>query len=128
MRLGGDLRDIDGEGVHVAAAKRRFRRAARQRLRALPVKRGVNGAEALHGDAGAGQLLRLDVGLVALGQQLGRLLGDDAVLVGVEQQTIEALLLHHRAEAQRLDAAPGEERRACRRAGVVQGRLRGGFA
>ena len=94
----------------------------------MTVEHGVDGAEALHGNAGAGQLLRLDVGLVALGQQLGRLLGDDAVLVGIEQQPIEALLLHHRAEAQRLDAAPGEQRRACRRAGVVQGRLRGGLA
>ena len=98
VRLGGDLRDIDGEGVYVAAAERRIRRATRQRIGAMTVERHVDGAEALYGNAGAGQLLRLDVGVVALGQQLARLLGDDAVLVGVKQQPVEALLLHHRAE------------------------------
>ena len=114
--------------MHVAAAEGRLGRDSRECFGAVAVERGVDGAEALHGDAGARQLLGLDVGRIALGQQLGGLLGGDAVRVGIEQQPLEPLLLRDGAEAHRLDAAPGEERGACRGARGVERSRRGGFA
>ncbi|MCZ7594994.1 MAG: hypothetical protein M5U16_08800 [Hyphomicrobium sp.] len=108
MRIAGNLRDAEGERAQVAAAESGVGPARGQHLRAVAVKHGVDGSEALHRDASSGELLWIEVGRVALGEQPARLLADDAVRIGIEQQPLEALLGGNRAEAEGLDAAEGE--------------------
>jgi len=102
--------EIAGDGFSEAAAERPFGAALLKRRRAVAIEEIFERGQALKRHALADKARLLRDALVLLGEHLADLTGAEALGVRPIEDALEAMLLRHRVEADRLDHAPGFDR------------------